>query len=171
MFAQPFVQGQVKGYIKAPRHWPCAGNSPVTGEIPAQRASNAENVSIWWRHHMLFQATCDRIIRNLCELFSSISLYFLIFFSTLMLMDAIGNATGVNSKQNYLPQRWTMLSCEGIYLSNVNNSLATRSEIVLMWMSQNLINGKSTLVQSITVCCRAPNHNLSNVDQDLCWTK
>ena len=31
----------------------CAGNSPVTGEIPAQMASNAENVSIWWRHHVL----------------------------------------------------------------------------------------------------------------------
>ena len=27
------------------------GNSPVTGEFPAQRASHAENVSIWWRHH------------------------------------------------------------------------------------------------------------------------
>ena len=29
----------------------CAGNSPVTGEFPAQMASKAENVSIWWRHH------------------------------------------------------------------------------------------------------------------------
>ena len=29
----------------------CLGNSPVTGEFPAQRASNAENVSIGWRHH------------------------------------------------------------------------------------------------------------------------
>ena len=29
----------------------CAGNSPVTGEFPAQRASEAENASIWWRHH------------------------------------------------------------------------------------------------------------------------
>ena len=28
----------------------CAWNSPVTGEFPAQLASNAENVSIWWRH-------------------------------------------------------------------------------------------------------------------------
>ena len=27
------------------------GTSPVTGEFPAQRASNADNVSIWWRHH------------------------------------------------------------------------------------------------------------------------
>ena len=30
---------------------PCAGNSPGTGELPAQMASYAENVSIWWRHH------------------------------------------------------------------------------------------------------------------------
>ena len=32
----------------------CAGNSPWTGEFPAQMASNAENVSIWWRHHVMF---------------------------------------------------------------------------------------------------------------------
>ena len=31
----------------------CEGNSPMTGEFPAQRASNAENVSIRWRHHVL----------------------------------------------------------------------------------------------------------------------
>ena len=30
----------------------CAENSPVTGEFPAQMVSNAENVSIWWRHHV-----------------------------------------------------------------------------------------------------------------------
>ena len=29
----------------------CEGNSLETGEFPAQRASNAENVSIRWRHH------------------------------------------------------------------------------------------------------------------------
>ena len=29
----------------------CAGNSPGTDEFPAQMASNAENVSIWWRHY------------------------------------------------------------------------------------------------------------------------
>ena len=32
----------------------CAGNSPGTGEFPAQMTSNAENVSIWWRHHVGF---------------------------------------------------------------------------------------------------------------------
>ena len=30
----------------------CAGNSPVTGDFSAQKASTAENVSIWWRHHV-----------------------------------------------------------------------------------------------------------------------
>ena len=30
---------------------PCEGNSSVTGEFPAQMASDAKNVSIWWRHH------------------------------------------------------------------------------------------------------------------------
>ena len=29
----------------------CVGNSPGTGEFPAQMASKAENLSIWWRHH------------------------------------------------------------------------------------------------------------------------
>ena len=31
----------------------CEGNSTVTGEFPSQRASNAKNVSIWWRHDIL----------------------------------------------------------------------------------------------------------------------
>ena len=31
----------------------CVGNSPGTGEFPTQMASNAENVSIWWRHQGL----------------------------------------------------------------------------------------------------------------------
>ena len=32
----------------------CAGTSPGTGEFPAQMASYAENVSIWWLHYVLF---------------------------------------------------------------------------------------------------------------------
>ena len=36
---------------KAPRHWPLCGEFTGTGEFPAQRASNAENASILWRHH------------------------------------------------------------------------------------------------------------------------
>ena len=43
----------------------CAGNSPGTGEFPAQMASNAENVSIWWRHHGLHKLLC----RDVCLCF------------------------------------------------------------------------------------------------------
>ena len=38
--------------MKAPRHWPLCGDFSGTGEFPAQMATNAENVSIWWRHHL-----------------------------------------------------------------------------------------------------------------------
>ena len=53
MFTQPFIQTQIKENIKAPRHWPLCGEFTGTGEFPAQRASYAENVSIWWCHHDL----------------------------------------------------------------------------------------------------------------------
>ena len=51
LFTQPFIQAQIKENIKAPRPWPMCGEFTVTGEFPAEMASNAENVSIWWRHH------------------------------------------------------------------------------------------------------------------------
>ena len=47
-----FTQTQIKENIKVPRHGPLWGNSPGTGEFPAQMASNAENVSIWLCHHV-----------------------------------------------------------------------------------------------------------------------
>ena len=31
-----------------------AGNLPVTGKFHPQKASNTENVSIWWRHHEFY---------------------------------------------------------------------------------------------------------------------
>ena len=50
----------------------CVGNSPGTGEFPAQMASNAENVSIWWRHHVVsFGCTSGmnmRILNNYKQL-------------------------------------------------------------------------------------------------------
>ena len=36
------------------------GNSPVAGEFPAQRASNAENVFIWWLHHA--KGCCSSVV-------------------------------------------------------------------------------------------------------------
>ena len=56
LFAQPFIQAQIKENVKAPRHGPLyfvrgIHRSPMTGEFPSQRPSNAENVSSGWRHH------------------------------------------------------------------------------------------------------------------------
>ena len=51
----------------------CAAISPAAGEFPAQMASNAVNVSIWWRHHdpcilLLFSVAWRKslTVRNLC---------------------------------------------------------------------------------------------------------
>ena len=50
----------------------CEGNPPVTGGFPSQRASNAENVSIWWRHHAMVEIGVVRDIgsltRRMCAL-------------------------------------------------------------------------------------------------------
>ena len=51
LFSQSFIQVQIKETLKLRVTGLCDGNSPVTGELPSQRSSNAENVSIWWRHH------------------------------------------------------------------------------------------------------------------------
>ena len=40
LLTQPFIQAQIKEYIKAPRHW------HLCGEFTAQMASNADNVPI-----------------------------------------------------------------------------------------------------------------------------
>ena len=52
----------------------CAGNSPGTGEFPAQRTSNAENVFIWWRHHENakwlrgISSTGETVLNNNCTI-------------------------------------------------------------------------------------------------------
>ena len=58
----------------------CAGNSPITGEFPAHKASNAENVSIWWRHHVMLQNASSQpnIITNNIQ---SSLFYILLFLS------------------------------------------------------------------------------------------
>ena len=51
VYTQSFIQAQIKETSKHRVTGLCAGNSPGAGEFPAQMASNAENVYIWWRHH------------------------------------------------------------------------------------------------------------------------
>ena len=53
LFAQPFVQAQIKKNMSKHRITTgvCDGNPSVIGGFTSQKASNAENGSIWWRHH------------------------------------------------------------------------------------------------------------------------
>ena len=45
-----------------------SSTSLVTGEFPTQMASNAENVSIWWRHHvMIFYSTSPLLNKLICQ--------------------------------------------------------------------------------------------------------
>ena len=62
----------------------CAGNSPVTGKFPAQRASNAENVSIWWRHHAIVLAKknttkSNKWLNTLYKQRARLAVYFLLY--------------------------------------------------------------------------------------------
>ena len=68
----------------------CVVNSPVTGEFPAQMASNAENVSIWWRHHVKWlclrwfetlRPSCNITIMNLDKHPLYISMGVFVFYS------------------------------------------------------------------------------------------
>ena len=51
----------------------CEGNSVVTGEFPAQRASDMENVSIWWRHHAALTQGPQKICNIKLVIFKPIS--------------------------------------------------------------------------------------------------
>ena len=47
----PIVSSTVYSGADQKKYQSSASLAFVTGEFPAQMASNAENVSIWWRHH------------------------------------------------------------------------------------------------------------------------
>ena len=44
------------------------GIQPVTGEFPAQKASSAENISIWWRHPLM-----DIVVLVVCGVYAMVT--------------------------------------------------------------------------------------------------
>ena len=67
----------------------CAGNSPVTGQL----ASNAENVSIWLRHHDNFQVN-KSVFATLSEVIISNSVKFTAIRVTIRLLESIHHVEG-----------------------------------------------------------------------------
>ena len=77
---QPFVQVQIKENIQSPRHW------PLWAEFPwAQKAINAENAPIWWRHHDKFPL--NGMLQTHYFLFGVLYVYRI---HTFLLINAIG---------------------------------------------------------------------------------
>ena len=74
----------------------CVGNSPVTGEFPAQMASNAETVSIWWRHHVLRIS----IVRIIVSPFPTQTSYYLTHFTDVLHKRQHGGRSSATVKTN-----------------------------------------------------------------------
>ena len=52
LLTQVFIQARLKENIKALCHWPLCGEVSRWRWISRTKVSDAENVSIWWRHHV-----------------------------------------------------------------------------------------------------------------------
>ena len=97
---------QIKENIKAPPHWPLCG-------FPAQMASNAENVSIWWRHHVKMYFAKRRPFCSGLNVSTSVTL--LSHWSrdkiTAVFQTAFSNAFSlIKISVFWLRFQWTMLS-------------------------------------------------------------
>ena len=87
----------------------CAGNSPVTGEFPAQMASNAENVSIWWRHHVMRRLTVDELIRMVLYCDMTLSQDFKPMVAHFSLKAALPLAEGIATVPDRCHRPWLEL--------------------------------------------------------------
>ena len=93
----------------------CAGNSPVTGQFPTQRASNAENASIWWCRHVKcvwkiqnqIMATSVMEQRVIC-----ISMSFMVGIALLRYWELCDNsAVGLHPIWKLHISKWVVIAC------------------------------------------------------------
>ena len=90
-----------------------AGNSLVTSEFPKQKASNTENVSIWWRHHesvefvsacwlLMWPFTLKQTLRMEQQLICYLHLFPLWLLNTLRLRQIGHHFKGIFLDENLL---------------------------------------------------------------------
>ena len=116
----------------------CEGNSPGTGEFPAQMASNAENVSIWWRHHGVKDTTSllQSVVRHFTPSRGCISLKKKLHFSL----------SGFSSHLDASLVAWVIVQCTGETI--VYTARNTSTEAVQM-------NAQNTSYQRQLFCYHA----------------
>ena len=111
----------------------CAGNSPVTGEFPAQMAINAENVPIWWRHHENMQVIATHLKTNLLRVINISSWCHDIFCTTGPLW---GESTGDHwfpSQRASNEERWCFPWCQPVSNScwtNIRSSMICDDPVI-----------------------------------------
>ena len=93
----------------------CEGNSPVTGQFPTQRASNAENASIWWRHHVkcVWKLQIQIIATSLMEQrVICISMSFMVGIALLRYWELCGNSpVGPDPIWKQHISKWVVIAC------------------------------------------------------------
>ena len=94
----------------------CVGNSPGTGKFPAQMASDAEKVSISWRHH----GTSDRA----SQFTANVTGYHLIQADINKIIKAPlahceGDPTATGDSSHKGPLTWEMCSCRSIIMCTI----------------------------------------------------
>ena len=109
----------------------CVGNSPGTGGFPAQKTSNAENVSTWWRHHdQFYSADRSEVDHQGCYGDSTGHDFFdMVQFADLTPTRCRDHCSGGNYKYYALqvsPQPISTNLCEGRPLSHMDGLTAPR---------------------------------------------
>ena len=137
LLSQPFVQTQITENIKALRLWPLRGKFTGHRWIPSQRASNAENVSIWWRHHITLSLLCcihhhiifDRDVASISCIMHPISIAISLtfctvedFYSTSIIVLAISVFEKSSVNDNSLTCLWHSFLCPEV-VSTQNQKL------------------------------------------------
>ena len=115
----------------------CVGNSPGIGECPAQRASNAENVSIWWRH----QAKRDKSFcltnlvtrRALSCFFRSCAIYRHFFIQSKTSYYLAKQKQNKPSTIISAVIGWRVVSTHGPFISNYRNIVT-----YILWFSESI---------------------------------
>ena len=94
----------------------CVRNSLVTGEFPDQMASNAENVSIWWCHHVKIQ-----VFSHFLKKFSLVSHQYCLWYSLQILLNVWRIwASEVQFLGNFGPKISTYSSLGSFYTKNTH---------------------------------------------------
>ena len=124
----------------------CVGNSTVTGEFPAQRASNAEIVSIWWRHHVHRRCKCSMHIYP-AKIWYGINLYWIRSHYSDVIMSAMASQiTGVSvvclfSHRSKKASKVRVTVCEGNspVIGEFPEQGASYAENISMWWRHHVI--------------------------------